>query len=74
MFSIDGQTTVRELLTKHPCAFDVLVSYGMCQDCKDNPPPVPLEHFAQKHCGGDLHNLIEQIQKKCQEGMAPFSS
>jgi len=74
MLSIDGRTTVRELLTKHPPAFDVLVSHGMCQDCKDNPPLVPLAHFAQKHCNGDLDNLVEQIQKKCQEGMSPFSS
>jgi hypothetical protein len=62
MLIIDGNTTVRELLTVHPNAFDVLVSHGMCQDCKDHPPPVPLEHFAKKHCDGDLLSLIEQVE------------
>lgn len=62
MLTIDGDTTVRELLTEHPGAFDVLLSHGMCQDCKDDPPAVPLAHFAQKHCGGDLENLIDQIE------------
>jgi hypothetical protein len=62
MLSIDGNTTVRELLTEHPIAFEVLVSHGMCQDCKDNPPLVPLEHFARKHCEGELKNLIEQVE------------
>ncbi len=62
MLAITGSTTVRELLTAHPIAFDVLVTYGMCRDCKNNPPPVPLEHFAEKHCDGDLKKLIEQVQ------------
>ena len=62
MLNIDGSTTVRELLTKHPGAFDVLASHGMCQSCKDNPPPVPLAHFAHKHCDGDLQNLINELE------------
>ena len=73
MLTIDGKTTVRELLTEHPDAFDVLVSDGMCQDCKDNPPPVPLEHFAQKHCGGDLKKLIEQIESAIHLDDSPHS-
>ncbi len=62
MLDINGATTVRDLLTNYPGAFDVLVSHGMCRECKVNPPPVPLEHFAQKHCGGNLKGLIEQIE------------
>ncbi len=62
MLNIDGNTTVRDLLTAHPGTFDVLASHGMCQSCKDNPPPVPLEHFASKHCGGDLTGLIKQVE------------
>ena len=59
---ISGATTVRDLLVNHPDAFDVLASHGMCQDCRVDPPSVPLDHFAQKHCGGDLNGLIEQIR------------
>lgn len=71
MLTIDGHTTVRELLTEHPGAYDVLVSRGMCEDCKENPPPVPLEHFAEKHCGGDLDNLIEQLRAAISQDNAP---
>jgi len=55
---IDGETTVRDLLTQHPEAFDVLAARGMCEDCQADPPPVPLHHFADKHCDGDLKGLI----------------
>jgi hypothetical protein len=54
-------TTVREVLTAHPTAAEVLLRHGMCADCQDNPPLVPLHHFATKHCGGDLDGLIEEL-------------
>ena len=73
MLTIDRDTTVRELLTEHPAAFDVLVSHGMCQDCEDDPPPVPLEHFAQKHCDGDLKSLIEQVEAVIRRTDSPHS-
>ncbi len=60
---IDPHSTVQELLAEHPVAFDVLAGHGMCEDCKANPPQVPLEHFAQKHCGGNLSGLIAEIEK-----------
>ncbi len=59
---INGDLTVRELLGEYPEAFGVLAGHGMCADCKADPPPVPLEHFAQKHCGGDLAGLIKEIE------------
>jgi hypothetical protein len=68
MLNIDGNTTVRDLLTEHPRAFDVLASHGMCQSCKDDPPPVPLEHFAKKHCNGDLDGLIGQVHATIHDG------
>ncbi len=55
-------TTVRDLLQSHPEAFDVLVRHGMCEDCKADPPAVPLGHFARKHCGGDIQGLIHEIR------------
>ena len=59
---IDGSTTVRDLLTAHPQAFDVLAGHGMCGSCKLDPPPVPLHHFAMKHCDGNLADLLTEIQ------------
>lgn len=73
MLNINGNTTVRDLLTEHPSACDVLVSHGMCQECKDNPPPVPLEHFAKTHCDGHLKNLIEQVEAAIRREDSPDS-
>ena len=55
-------TTVQELLTTHPQAAEVLLRHGMCDDCRDNPPPVPLCHFARKHCAGDIAGLLGELQ------------
>ncbi|MHC5111497.1 MAG: hypothetical protein ACYTHJ_16645 [Planctomycetota bacterium] len=65
MIEIDGNTTVQDLLREHPRAFDILAGHGMCQSCRDDPPAVPLHHFAQKHCGGDLETLIAEIRGGC---------
>jgi hypothetical protein len=63
---MNGDTTVRELLSAHPEVFDVLLGHGMCADCQDNPPPVPLAHFADKHCAGDLAGLLEELKQVTQ--------
>ncbi len=68
MLNIDGDTTVRDLLTRHPSAFEVLASHGMCRSCRDSPPPVPLRHFAARHCNGDLDGLVRQIVSVTREG------
>lgn len=61
MIDIDENTTVREILMAHPEAFDVFLRHGMCEDCQADPPPVPLHHFAGKHCGGDVRGLIGEL-------------
>lgn len=63
---MNGDTTVRELLSAHPSAFDVLLGHGMCADCKENPPPVPLSHFARKHCADDLAGLLKELNQVLQ--------
>ena len=63
MMSIDENTTVRDLLTACPQAFEVFLRHGMCEDCKADPPPVPLHHFARKHCGGDVPGLLEELNR-----------
>lgn len=61
MLALNGNTSVRDILTTHPETFPVFVKHGMCADCKADPPPVPLQHFAGKHCGGNLSGLIEEL-------------
>ncbi len=62
MLTIEPSTTVRDLLAAHPRAFDVLLRHGMCEDCRSDPPLVPLAHFAAKHCGGDIAGLLREIR------------
>jgi hypothetical protein len=62
MTKIDASTTVRDLLTSHPEAFSVLLEHGMCEDCRADPPAVELSHFANKHCGGRIGELIDELQ------------
>ncbi len=59
---LDANTTVRDLLSAYPQAFDVLVAHGMCADCKADPPPVPLQHFAEKHCEGKILDLLAELR------------
>lgn len=61
MLNIQPDSTVREILTTHPNTFDVFLRHGMCADCQNDPPPVPLHHFARKHCGGRIDALIEEL-------------
>lgn len=63
MLSIDGTTTVRDMLREYPETFHVLLNRGMCAECQDNPPPVTLEHFAQKHCAGNLGELLTDLRQ-----------
>jgi hypothetical protein len=62
MLAINESTTVRDLLAVHPEVFPVLVGHGMCEDCKADPPPVALGHFAAKHCSGDVRGLLEELK------------
>ena len=64
--NIDGATTVKELLDTHPGVFDILLAHGICESCQTAPPPVPLHHFATKHCGGNLNGLIAELEDKIQ--------
>lgn len=61
MQSVDGNTTVRDLLTAFPQAADIMIAHGMCADCKSDPPPVPLHQFAKKHCDGNLPGLLDEL-------------
>ncbi len=60
---ISGATTVRDLLHEHPGVFPVFLGHGMCEDCKADPPPVPLAHFASKHCDGELALLLSELRQ-----------
>lgn len=62
MPTITETTTVRDLLAAHPHVFSVLLGHGMCADCQQDPPAVPLQHFATKHCAGDIQGLLGEIK------------
>ena len=66
--TLTESTTVKELLTTHPNAAQVLLRHGMCDDCRENPPPVPLGHFARKHCGGNLAGLLVELSAAIASG------
>ncbi len=59
LFSADS--TVRQILHAYPQAYEVFQAHGMCADCKEDPPPVPLHHFAGRH-GVGLTDLIGQLE------------
>jgi hypothetical protein len=59
LFTAD--TTVRHILHSYPHAYEVFESHGMCEDCKDDPPPLPLSHFAGRH-GVAVNDLIRQLE------------
>jgi hypothetical protein len=59
---LTADTTVRDLLHAHPHTAEVLLRHGMCASCQQDPPPVPLGHFAAKHCAGDLNGLIGELR------------
>ena len=62
MLNIEKDTTVRQLLAAHPGVFHVLLGRGMCADCQADPPAVPLQHFAAKHCAGDIDALLADLR------------
>ncbi len=68
MVSLTPETTVRDLLAAHPQVFSVFELHGMCADCKADPPPVPLRHFASKHCGGDVQGLMRELTAAIGQG------
>lgn len=59
--TLTPDTTVHYVLTNFPQAFAVFERHGMCAECKIQPPPVPLHHFAGKHCAGDVAGLIREL-------------
>jgi hypothetical protein len=61
---LTSDTTVKQLLETHPETFSVFLAHGMCEDCRESPPPVPLSHFASKHCDGDVAGLIDELSRQ----------
>jgi hypothetical protein len=61
---IGPETPVCDLLAEHPQVFEVFERHGMCADCRVAPPPVPLQHFVDKHCQGDLAGFLREIEAR----------
>ena len=66
-FTLTGDTSVRDILTKHPETFPVFESHGMCADCKVSPPPAPLHHFSSRH-EVPLDQLITELTEAIERG------
>lgn len=58
-----AEDLVCDVLNETPTAFAVFERHGMCQDCKDNPPPVPIRHFAEKHCQGRIDEFLAELNQ-----------
>jgi len=52
---------VCDVLAKYPQVFSVFERHGMCEECKQSPPPVPLALFASKHCNGEIEKFLEEL-------------
>ncbi len=66
IITLTGDTSVRDILTKHPEAFPVFEPHGMCADCKAPPPAKPLQHFSSRH-GVPLDQLITELAAAIQK-------
>lgn len=53
---------VCDVLKEYPVVWSVFERHGMCDDCKASPPPVPIQHFVDKHCNGDLEMFLGELQ------------
>ena len=52
---------VRDVLSNHPETWEVFERHGICCDCRKSPPPVPLQHFVDKHCEGRMDEFIQEL-------------
>ncbi len=66
MASINAHDLVCDVLQKYPAAWAVFERHGMCEDCKTAPPPVPIQHFVDQHCNGNIFEFLQEIQHAIQ--------
>lgn len=52
---------VCDVLSQYPATWPVFERHGMCEDCKASPPPVPVQHFVNKHCNGKIAEFLGEI-------------
>lgn len=58
---VQATDLVCDVFANHPSAFDVFERHGMCEDCKQSPPPVPVSHFVEKHCNGQIDAFLSEL-------------
>lgn len=54
---------VCDVLNQHASAWDVFERHGICEDCKQSPPPVPIQHFVDKHCEGRIEEFLNELNQ-----------
>lgn len=57
---------VCDVLAKYPQTWDVFIRHGICEDCRQSPPPVPVSHFANKHCNGRIEMFLQELTNAVQ--------
>ena len=57
---------VCDVLTNYPQTWDVFIRHGICKDCQQSPPPVPVMHFVNKHCGGQIELFLQELKNSVQ--------
>ncbi|MGC9329044.1 MAG: hypothetical protein ACP5I1_15520 [Candidatus Hinthialibacter sp.] len=60
---IRPEDLVCDVLDKYPAAWPIFERHGMCEDCKQSPPPVPVHHFVTKHCNGNIDAFLQEIHE-----------
>lgn len=58
---IRADDRVSDVLGRYPKAFEVFERHGMCEDCRESPPPVPVSHFIHRHCGGRAEEFLGEL-------------
>jgi hypothetical protein len=58
---INAETLVSDVLSQHPTVWDVFLRHGMCSSCQESPPPVSIQHFVEKHVGGDVNQFLSEL-------------
>ena len=61
MFTADD--LVCDVLANHPKTWLVFERHGICADCRQSPPPVPIHHFVDKHCEGRIDEFLQELRE-----------
>ncbi len=59
--SFQATDLVKDVLSTHAQAWAVFERHGICEDCRNDPPPVPIQHFVDTHCDGKIDEFLDEL-------------